>query len=754
MVHMLAAAAIAALLFAPVRATGDDFLVRPFLRDVTNDSATIVWETAGETAAVLSYGTAMSRVDKTVALPPARLQRVTLRDLKPGTTYYYRVEAGGSSTPPGDAGYFFRTAYPGTEPFEFAVYADTSSGRNGYDLDHGRVIRSILGHSRPAFVVVNGDMVTNGRSPEDWLRFLQVESDLIRSVPIYATLGNNDQHGRELFHKYFISPRATSWYSFNYGGCHFIVLDILRGQGERYYSSFRPGNPQITWLLADLQSPDSRNAKFTMVFFHAPVFSSDGAENRVLREMLHPLFKKYGVDIVYNGTHSYTRAELDGIQYVISGGGGAEIKPVKQGRRPEIKETAYLLHHLRVSVNYPTVKVEVVDTNGTVFSTFTYWDPAARGGAQPAGERTAVAEARDGAEGAGRLAVSVFSLPSCGYCRTLLERVIPQAAKETGAEVKVSYYPLDEPENLERLIQIEELLGDTDNELPAVVIGDRTILGGKKEIDAYLSTMIGRYAGQDGGGGAPSERAADTKTALVERFKTFRILPVLAAGLIDGINPCAFTTIIFLLSYLVYLGRKKREVLIAGAAFSLGVFIAYTALGLGLSQILKTLSLLRAAGTIVRYLTFSALLIFSGLSFYDYLLYRRGKVTEMRLQLPRFLKRQIHARVRIQTKKTTIALSSLGLGFVVSVLELACTGQIYLPTIVYMMRVASEAKKALALLLVYNLAFILPLVAVFVLAYFGLTAETLAKAFGQKVGALKLATALFFLALGGLVLLV
>ena len=112
------------------------------------------------------------------------------------------------------------------------------------------------------------------------------------------------------------------------------MLDILRGHGERYYSSFRPGNPQITWLLADLQSPENRNAKFTMVFFHAPVFSPDGTENRVLREMLHPLFRKYGVDIVFNGTHSYTRAELDGIQYVISGGGGAEIKPVKTGRRP------------------------------------------------------------------------------------------------------------------------------------------------------------------------------------------------------------------------------------------------------------------------------------------------------------------------------------------------------------------------------------------------------------------------------------
>ena len=142
-------------------------------------------------------------------------------------------------------------------------------------------------------------------------------------------------------------------------------------------------------------------------------------------------------------------------------------------------------------------------------------------------------------------------------------------------------------ENLERLIQTEELLGDTDNELPTVVIGGQAILGGKKEIDTYLSTMIARYARQGGGASGRPIRWTETrrKATLMERFKSFRILPILAAGLIDGINPCAFTTIIFLLSYLVYLGRKKREVLIAGAAFSAGVFMAYTALGLGLSQI-------------------------------------------------------------------------------------------------------------------------------------------------------------------------
>ena len=120
--------------------------------------------------------------------------------------------------------------------------------------------------------------------------------------------------GRGFFRQYFTSPRRNPWYSFDYGGCHFIAMDIKRGQGEKYYNSFKPGNPQFTWLLQDLQSERNRNAKFTVVFFHAPVFPPDGQYNQVLLQMLHPLFVKYGVDMVFNGTHSYTRAEKDGIR--------------------------------------------------------------------------------------------------------------------------------------------------------------------------------------------------------------------------------------------------------------------------------------------------------------------------------------------------------------------------------------------------------------------------------------------------------
>jgi hypothetical protein len=94
-------------------------------------------------------------------------------------------------------------------------------------------------------------------------------------------------------------------------------------------------------------------------------------------------------------------------------------------------------------------------------------------------------------------------------------------------------------------------------------------------------------------------------------------------------------------------------------------------------------------------------------------------------------------------------------GVIVSFLELACTGQIYLPAIRMMLfDVAGLWLKAVFYLLVYNLAFVVPLLGVFLLAYFGVTSEQLRGWLTRRMGVTKLATALFFSGLGALILLI
>jgi cytochrome c biogenesis protein CcdA len=89
---------------------------------------------------------------------------------------------------------------------------------------------------------------------------------------------------------------------------------------------------------------------------------------------------------------------------------------------------------------------------------------------------------------------------------------------------------------------------------------------------------------------------------------------------------------------------------------------------------------------------------------------------------------------------------AFGVGALISVLELACTGQVYLPTILYMLKNGQES--AIGYLAVYNLAFVFPLSVVFGLAYFGMTSERLVGILKKNAAWVKFGLGLLFLTLG------
>ena len=88
-----------------------------------------------------------------------------------------------------------------------------------------------------------------------------------------------------------------------------------------------------------------------------------------------------------------------------------------------------------------------------------------------------------------------------------------------------------------------------------------------------------------------AETQIDTaESEIVNRFYGFGILTVAGAGLLDGINPCAFATIVFFISYMNLVGRGRKEMLIAGGAFALAVFGTYLLLGLGMLSFMSYLN--------------------------------------------------------------------------------------------------------------------------------------------------------------------
>ncbi len=235
------------------------------------------------------------------------------------------------------------------------------------------------------------------------------------------------------------------------------------------------------------------------------------------------------------------------------------------------------------------------------------------------------------------------------------------------------------------------------------------------------------------------------------RFESFGIFTIALAGLIDGINPCAFATIIFLISYLAILKRKGKEIIIIGAAYTTSVFITYFLVGiLGLNiftylQSLKILSLFIK----ILFITVAALaFLFSFYSLYDFFLVKKGKASDMKLQLPLKLKKKIHKNIREKAKTSNLIIGSIIIGFLVSLEELFCTGQVYLPTLIYMSKFAKYQNIAYLYLTLYNILFILPLVIVFLAYYKGISSVYLSKLMKKNLASIKLVMFALFLLLG------
>jgi cytochrome c biogenesis protein CcdA len=279
-----------------------------------------------------------------------------------------------------------------------------------------------------------------------------------------------------------------------------------------------------------------------------------------------------------------------------------------------------------------------------------------------------------------------------------------------------------------------------------VFIGEDVLIG----TDATLVNLLAAVSKYVPAGAGRTWDAFDPDQAeehLVERFETWGLLAILGAGLIDGLNPCAFATLVFLISYLSFTGRRGRDILFVGTAFALGVFLTYLLVGVGMFKVVQSLDFFPSLGKWVYLLTALLCVALAIFTIRDFFRARQGRVTEMTLKLPTGLRRRINKVIRESVQVRAFVAMALVTGFAVSLIELACTGQVYYPTIVYMTSVPEFASRALLYLVLYCLMFIVPLVVVFLLSYFGTTSEQLGIFVSRHIATIKALTALVFVGL-------
>jgi len=288
---------------------------------------------------------------------------------------------------------------------------------------------------------------------------------------------------------------------------------------------------------------------------------------------------------------------------------------------------------------------------------------------------------------------------------------------------------------------------------PSIFIGTDYLLPGEIT-EAKVEALVQKYEKVETPSALKVEKGEIKKAeeSMVERFKSLGILTIVSAGLIDGLNPCAFATLIFFISYLTFVGRKKKEIFWVGLGFSGAVFATYLLIGFGILSFIQHFSFLPLFSRIVYLITLAIVLVLGVYSLYDYIQLKKGRPSEMKLQLPDFLKKRIHRTIREKSRSARYLFAALAAGFIVSLLEFTCTGQVYLPTILFVTNISSLKTSATSYLILYNLMFIVPLLIIFGIVYWGVTSEQLSFFLQKRAASIKLLTSLLFFALAGLLI--
>jgi cytochrome c biogenesis protein CcdA/HEAT repeat protein len=290
---------------------------------------------------------------------------------------------------------------------------------------------------------------------------------------------------------------------------------------------------------------------------------------------------------------------------------------------------------------------------------------------------------------------------------------------------------------------------------PAVFSSNGYLVGGNinpQDLAKLFSETMGTAEQKDW---YSFKNEAEIQVAKQEVDKAFRDLTlpiVIAGGLLDGINPCAFATIIFFLSYLTIAKRSAKEIFFVGFSFILAVFLSYLSFGLLFSKALEWLTANNSYQWIrnaLNYVFAGFAILVAVLSLRDWWRARQGRLKDMTLQLPNFLKKKIRSVIRENSKSSLYVFAAFGSGVAISVLELACTGQVYAP-IIY--KINEGSQDALTMLVIYNLAFVLPLIIIFGLAMGGMKSNTLMNFQKNHTSTIKLLTAILFFVLAAVLL--
>lgn len=414
-------APIVALAFSGRDALGAEVLKGPYVQALTSSSAVVRVEL--DTPSPLRVEGGARGQERAIAVEEKEARRfhsVRVTGLTPSTRYEYTVHMGKTH-----ASAAFTTAPPPdtTAPTRFVIYGDNRTDHAA----HAALVRG-MSMTSAEFFLQTGDLVAVGGNPDHWKAFFEIEAPILRERCIFAAIGNHELHESDgvEFARYFgphgapplpdvagpagdagahdprardagrggrdagggagrdagdaasreagvgdVSPEAgrpagspttahlTS--TFRWGAARFILLN-----GMVSYDS-GPDRAFLEKALADADNEPGVTWR-VIALHHGPWSSGPHGENtRLHKAGIVPLLKAHKVDLVLSGhDHLYERGFVDGIAYIVSGGGGAPLYPVKNPQK-YMRKASSTHHFVEALMTREAIGIEVHKLDGTVF---------------------------------------------------------------------------------------------------------------------------------------------------------------------------------------------------------------------------------------------------------------------------------------------------------------------------------------------------------------------------------------------------
>lgn len=351
----------------------------PYLTTSFNNSITINWFTNRNANSWVEFGTDKETLSKKAYgksvygfRPEKRINKVTLKNLDPGKTYYYRIVSQEiKDFQP------YKLTYGAKIESEVEQFTNTDPNKQAVSFlmlndihDRPKSIPLLLNLDDPAkhdFVFFNGDIFDYQTDEQQIIDHMlkPCMSTFAKNKPFVYVRGNHETRGvfRDDFLGYFDN---VGYQAFTLGAVRFVVLDTGEDKADTHsvyanlvdFDAYR--QEQADWLADEIKSKAFKKAQYRVVLMHIPpVFGGDAPGELHVNKLFNPLLNAGKVDMVLSGhTHRYVIHQPNE---------GANKYPIVVGGGPtEGKRTI-----TRINANSDRLEVVMLGDNGKEVGRYT-----------------------------------------------------------------------------------------------------------------------------------------------------------------------------------------------------------------------------------------------------------------------------------------------------------------------------------------------------------------------------------------------